>query len=118
MCDVCVCVYDVADGCTGWYRWLDGNAGLCGAVVSVGTVGTSYNTDGTNLGNDCPTTSPTTSAPTVAPSSAAPTAAPSSAPTSSKPCCEELRANPVFCCMEAHNPDLMRGVCQECGAGK
>jgi hypothetical protein len=54
LCGICSYVHD--------------NAGLCGPLVSVGSVGTSYSyfgTSGTNLGNDCPTTSPTAS-PTMA----------------------------------------------------
>jgi hypothetical protein len=47
------------------------NAGLCGPLVSMGSVGTNYNcwannnpygcdgTQGTNLGTDCPTQTPT-----------------------------------------------------------
>ena len=92
-------MYDAADGCTGWNRYLYNNAGLCGDLVSTGSVGTSYNIDGTNLGNPCPT---------------APTAAPTAAPTSSKPCCDELRLNPVFCCIEARRPEFALSVCEEC----
>ena len=86
------------------------NAGLCGPLVSVGSVGTNYNCylngnsngcdgiHGTNLGNDCPTSSPTTAS-----------------PTSALPCCETLRENPLFCCVEARNPAFALSVCQECG---
>jgi hypothetical protein len=89
------------------------NAGLCGPLVSVGSVGTSYTNGigGTNLGNDCPTSAPT-SAPT------APTSAPTSAPTVGLPCCEDLRLNLIFCCMEARHPELAQSVCRECGTGK
>ena len=43
------------------------NAGLCGDLVSIGYVGTLYSggIGGTNLGNACPSTSPT-AAPTEA----------------------------------------------------
>jgi hypothetical protein len=34
-------------------------SGLCGDLVSVGYVGTSYNTSGTKLGFACPTSEPT-----------------------------------------------------------
>jgi len=86
------------------------NAGLCGyRLVSAGpSVGTSYTggIGGTNLGNDCPTSSPTetTSA-----------RSPTSSPTSNKPCCDELRENPIFCCLEARKPAFALSVCQECG---
>jgi hypothetical protein len=97
--------------------YVHDNVGLCGPLVSVGDVGTLYNCDedidgngcdsdgitGTNLGNACPTTSPTTV---------------SENPSSSLPCCEELRRNPIFCCLEARNPAFALSVCQECGTGK
>jgi hypothetical protein len=51
---------------------------------------------GTNLNNACP-----------------PTAA-----SSSLPCCERLRQNPIFCCVEARNPELALSACQECGTNK
>ena len=40
---------------------MDNNAGLCGDLVSVGSVGTSYTNGigGTALGTACPTVSPT-----------------------------------------------------------
>jgi len=58
------------------------NAGLCGDVLSVGTVGTSYDTSGTALGTACPTVSPTGSptAPTVSPTTMSPTVSPSVSP--------------------------------------
>ena len=88
------------------------NAGLCGPLVSVGSVGTSYTEGigGTNLGNTCPTIAPTSS----------PTNPPTATPTAdaNKPCCEELRQNPVFCCIEAKKPALAQSVCRECGTGK
>ena len=51
-----------------WSSEMYTNAGLCGPLVSVGSVGTSYTggIGGTNLGNDCPTLSPS-SAPSEAP---------------------------------------------------
>jgi len=86
--------------------WLNDNAGLCGDVVSVGTVTTSYDTSGTALGTACPTASPT------APS-AAPTATRS--PTSNKPCCDTLRENPVWCCIEPTlSAAAVARACQEC----
>jgi hypothetical protein len=96
------------------------NAGLCGPLVSVGNVGTSYDsgTYGTNLGTDCITAAPTsgpTSSPTttMSPTTASPTTA-----SSLLPCCEELRLNAIFCCIEARNPELAASICQECGTGK
>jgi hypothetical protein len=79
-------------------------AGLCGPLVSVGSLGTNYNYGvvGTNLGNDCPTDAPTPAPPTTA------------SPTSALPCCNTLRLNPIFCCIEARNPELALSVCQEC----
>jgi len=58
------------------------NAGLCGDVLSVGTVGTSYDTSGTALGTACPTVSPTGSptAPTVSPTTMSPTVLPTVSP--------------------------------------
>jgi len=118
--------------------YVFGNAGLCGPLVDVGNVGYTYgllsnghHTSGTNLENACPTIAPTstpTSSPTETTSTptattAAPTETTSSptatrSPTSIKPCCETLRENLIFCCMEARNPALARSVCQECGTGK
>jgi len=121
--------------------YVQNNTGLCGPLVSVGTLGTSYNegTIGTNLGNTCPPPSPPSpppppppSPPTAAPTSSptnpatatptsSPTATPTSSPTATRsptwslPCCEKLRENPIFCCMEARNPALMLSTCQECG---
>jgi len=76
------------------FRVFD-NAGLCGDLVSVGsvgvpipTIGTSY-TDGidnTNLGTVCPRLSP---------------------------CCDTLRQNPVFCCLEARRPEFALSVCDQ-----
>ena len=97
------------------------NTGLCGPLVSIGSVGTTYGllsnghgTTYTNLGdnpeNACPTIAPTSS-PTN-PATATPTA------DANKPCCEELRQNPVFCCIEAKKPALAQSVCRECGTGK
>jgi hypothetical protein len=73
-------------------------------LVRVGPIGTNYNYGivGTNLGNDCPTESPTPPPPTASPNSAL-------------PCCEMLRENPIFCCLESRNPSFALSVCQECG---
>jgi hypothetical protein len=61
------------------------NARLCGDVLSVGTAGTDYNISFTNLGNSCP------------------------------PCCEDLRRNPVFCCLERRmSPAALADTCREC----
>jgi len=115
--------------------YVFGNAGLCGPLVDVGNVGYTYglltnghHTTGTNLENACPTIAPTstptatTSSPTETTSTpTATTAAPTSSPTATRsptwslPCCEKLRENPIFCCMEARNPALMLSTCQECG---
>ena len=103
------------------------NAGLCGTLVPLSNGLTEYSTSGTNLGTDCPTSSPTTAptAPTSAPTvtTAAPTAAPTVttaspttvAPTVALPCCEVLRENPIFCCLERINAALFTNRCQECG---
>jgi len=117
--------------------YVHNNDGLCGNLVSVGTVTTNYNTVApattptyaTNLGNICPTASPTTSSPTSSPTetTSSPTSSPTEttssptatrSPTSIKPCCETLRENLIFCCIEARNPALAQSVCQECGTGK
>ena len=102
-----MCVYDAADGCSGWHRYVANNAGLCGDLVSIGYVGTSYNCfangnfngcdglQGTNLGNACASTSPTIYS-------------------RSLPCCDQLRLNPVFCCLEARRPEFALSVCEEC----
>ena len=69
------------------------NEELCGPLVSVRTaLGTGLAlyedvTTDTNLGNACPQV---------------------------LPCCEELRLNPVFCCIEARNPAFALSVCEEC----
>jgi len=106
-----------------WFRALFNNAGLCGPVVSMGTVGTSYynGVEGTNLGNDCPTIAPSaspTSSPTI-PATATPTSSPTAtrSPTSNKPCCDVMRQNPLFACMEERWPLMAQGTCQECGGG-
>ena len=98
-----MCISLMVDTCVLISSSVYNNAELCGPLVSVGSVGTSYSggIGDTNLGNVCPTESPTTVA-----------------PTSSKPCCEELRLNPVFCCLEARRPVFMSAVCQKCGTGK
>jgi len=59
---------------------VTGNAYLCGDIVSVGYLGTSYNFGATNLGTACPTSEPT-AAPAPAPPSAEPTPAPAPEPT-------------------------------------
>ena len=52
-------------------RLVLNNQGLCGPLVSVGSVGTNFEAGigNTNLGNDCPTDAPTAS-PTASPTSA------------------------------------------------
>ena len=30
-----------------------------------------------------------------------------------KPCCSELEANPVYCCMTRHNPNLFVDRCRD-----
>ena len=87
--------------CCWGHRNLKDNAGLCGDVVSVGTVTTSYDTSGTALGTACPTVSPTATR----------------SPTSNKPCCDVMRQNPLFACMEERWPLMAQGTCQECGGG-
>jgi hypothetical protein len=47
---------EVGGGATRCHRNVHTNAGLCGDLVSVGTVGTSYSTTGTALGTACPCT--------------------------------------------------------------
>ena len=59
-----MCISLMVDTCVRISSNVYNNAELCGPLVSVGTVGTSYTIGGTNLGNVCPTTAPT-SAPTV-----------------------------------------------------
>jgi hypothetical protein len=39
------------------------------------------------------------------------------APTAAKPCCETLRLNPIFCCLEKLNRTMMAATCQVCGTG-
>ena len=71
-----------------WSSAVNDNAGLCGDLVSVGSsvsprpLGTSYTIDGTNLGNVC------------------------------IPCCDKLRENPIFCCMEARQPEFALSTCE------
>ena len=132
---------DRTDGCcVRRCSYIFANAGLCGPVVYKYT---GYNTYscygdmcahgvyvGTNLGNDCPTASPTSAPTTVSPTSAptvttiSPTSAPTvttvapttTAPTTTPlPCCERLRLNPVFCAMEKINRPMMAARCQVCG---
>jgi hypothetical protein len=77
-----------------WSSAVHHNAGLCGPLVSVGSVGTSYTNDGivgTNLTNACPRI---------------------------LPCCDELRQNPAFCCIEARRPEFALSVCKECSTGE
>jgi len=104
--------------------YVFGNAGLCGPLVDVGNVGYTYglltnghHTTGTNLENACPTIAPT-STPTATTSS--PTNPATATPTAdaNRPCCEELRQNPVFCCIETKKPALAQSVCRECGTGR
>jgi hypothetical protein len=94
-----------------WFSVYNNND-LCGPIVDGGLNGGlgqnsrnyGYYSNGigsTNIGNVCPTRAPTTT--------------PTSAPTMSRPCCESLRENPVFCCIEARNPDFALSVCNECG---
>jgi hypothetical protein len=73
-------------------RYLSNHPGLCGPLVEVSVLGTTYTGSGggeplenTNLGNDCP---------------------------SGLPCCDELRENPVFCCIEARRPEFALSVCE------
>jgi hypothetical protein len=112
-CDVCVDV-SLRSGSVVMCSYVHTNAGLCGPLVSVGNVGTDYHCwlghnrgcpgiGGTNLDTACPSTAPT-SAPTATPPPL--------------PCCEEMRLNPVFCCIEARKPELAWSVCQECGTGQ
>jgi hypothetical protein len=73
------------------------NPGLCGDIVNVGSnLGTTYDggISGTNLGNPCPTTAV--------------------GEPGELPCCDTLRQNPVFCCLEARRPEFALSVCQEC----
>jgi len=121
------------------YFYVFGNAGLCGPLVDVGNVGYTYgllasghHTTGTNLENACPTIAPTstptattstptatTSTPTATTSSPTDTSSPTNpAADANKPCCEELRQNPVFCCIETKKPALAQSVCRECGTGR
>jgi len=76
------------------------NAGLCGDLVSVGSVSTAYSTGGTNLGNCCPCTCPPPPPrpPPPPPPPPPPTDAPTSSPTGTdrRPCCEKLRENPAW----------------------
>ena len=60
------------------------------------------------------TTAPTvtTTAPTV--TTTAPTVT-TTAPTVGLPCCETLRLNAIFCCLESRFPAMMARECQECG---
>jgi hypothetical protein len=83
--------YETSLGALGC-RYLSDNEGLCGPLVDVGILGTTYTgsggggpLDGTNLGNDCPP---------------------------GLPCCDELRENPVFCCLEARRPEFALSVCE------
>jgi hypothetical protein len=117
---------------TDWVRRCSqvyNNPGLCGPVVNLMDERETPHGEyingiaDTNLGNVCPTASPT-SAPTVttvSPTTVSPTSAPTVAPTTSAPtttplpCCERLRLNSVFCCLEKLNRTLMAATCQECG---
>jgi len=82
-----------------------------------GLLSNGHGITGTNLGNMCPTVSPTVS-PTSSPTETTSSPTATRSPTSIKPCCETLRENLIFCCMEARNPALAQSVCQECGIGK
>jgi hypothetical protein len=53
-----------------------------------------------------------TAAPTASPTTATPTTA---SPTVALPCCETLRLNPIFCCLERIDPPMAARECQECG---
>jgi hypothetical protein len=78
---------DRTDGCcVRRCRNLNNNAGLCGPVVPLST-GSTYEPTGTALGSPCPTL----------------------------PCCETLRLNPMFCCIETRWPAAAATLCQECG---
>ena len=121
---------DRTDGC--WVRrcrYVTNIAGLCGPVVVLST-GAAYTTTGTALGTYCPTSAPTapttspttvspTTAPTTSPTTVSPTAttaAPTASPTTTPlPCCETLRLNAVFCCLERINPRFLIDRCVECG---
>jgi len=114
------------------YFHLFNNTGLCGPLVSIGSVGTTYDvgllrqghgTTGTNLENACPTIAPTSSPtnPATATPTSSPTARPTSSPTatrsptSNKPCCDTLRENPVWCCIEPTlSAAAVARACQEC----
>jgi hypothetical protein len=114
-------------------RAVHTNAGLCGPLVNVGNTGTppaGYFNGwvGTALTTDCPTAAPTAApttlsptSPTAAPTTVSPTVAPTAAPTTAAPttkplpCCETLRLNPIFCCLESRFPAMMARECQECG---
>jgi len=69
------------------------NPGLCGDIVDVPQLGKTYSGQhgappfqNTNLGTACP---------------------------SILPCCDVLRQNPIFCCMEARRPEFALSVCSE-----
>ena len=51
------------------------------------STGSTYEPTGTALGSPCPTL----------------------------PCCETLRLNPMFCCIETRWPAAAATLCQECG---
>jgi hypothetical protein len=78
-------------GATRCHRRVYNNAGLCGDLVSVGTVGTSYSCyqcdglGGTALGTACPTTSPTTITPTITGQTWTPTTSPTTVPPTTSP---------------------------------